>query len=128
MEVLQETGRKVALKGQAQIRGALAGLYGAAPLHRGELFDHIMMATVVTLDPDGLHAAARSTQLGMVGANGKFAQWELGVYENRFVKRDEWQVAALRYFPRVNTDYDLAGRWTFGRHGLSMRHSFREPP
>ena len=35
MEVVQETGRKVALKGQTQIRGALAGLYWAAPCSEG---------------------------------------------------------------------------------------------
>ena len=74
---------------------------------RGELFDHILLGTVVTIAPDGLHAAARSTQLGQLGQSGKGASWEIGLFENRFVKQDgKWKIAAVRYFQRVNTDYD----------------------
>src|SRR5690606_17329361 len=94
--------------GRQHVQAALAGLYGAPPLNRGELFDHVLVGTVVTVSPDGTQAAARSTQLAMLGRGGEYARWELGVYENRFVKEDgRWKFAAVRYFPRMATDYDL---------------------
>ncbi len=96
-----------AYAGRDRIRRALDVLYGPPPLKYGELFDHINLATVVTVAPDGQTAAARTTQLGMLGRNGEYARWELGTYENEFVKRDGvWQFKAVHYFPRMATDYD----------------------
>lgn len=57
-------------RGAERIAAALAGLYGAPPLNRGELFDHILTGTVVTIGADGRSAAARSTQLAMLGRGG----------------------------------------------------------
>jgi SnoaL-like domain len=103
-EVAGQRGRR----GREQILKALEASFGPRPLRRGELFDHIMLGTVVTIEPDGVHASARTTQLGMLGLNGQYAKWELGVYENRFIKHDgKWQITALRYFPRMTADYDL---------------------
>ena len=97
--------------GREHIRRVLEQIHGPAPLRRGELFDHIMLATVVTVAPDGTHAAARTTQLAMLGLVGEFARWETGLYENRFVKQDgKWRLTELRYFPRMSTDYDLGWR------------------
>lgn len=93
--------------GQARIRAAMPALYGPAPLNIGELFDHIILQTVVSVSPDGRSAAARSTQLSQLGQTGEGARWELGVYENRFVKQDGvWAIQAVRYFPRMAADYD----------------------
>jgi SnoaL-like domain len=81
--------------------------YGAGPLQYGELFDHINLQTVVTVAPDGLTASARTSQLSMLGVNGQYARWELGAYENQFVKQDGvWKISALHYVPRMTTDYD----------------------
>ena len=103
-----EHANQGAYVGREHIRKALDVLYGPTPLRRGELFDHIMLGTVVSISPDGLHAAARTTQLGQLGLVGEFASWELGIYENQFVKQDgKWKIAAVRYFPRLSTDYDL---------------------
>ena len=103
-----EAGRQGVYVGRAHIHQALEGYYGAAPLRQGELFDHIMMAPVVTVAPDGRTAHARSTELSQIGVNGEFARWELGTYENEFVKQDGvWKLHAVRYFPRLATDYDL---------------------
>jgi len=97
--------------GREHIRKALETFFGPTPLARGELFDHIMMDPVVTVAADGMHAAARSTQLAQLGVNHNYARWEIGVYENQFVKQDgKWKLAALRYFPRMITDYDLGWR------------------
>jgi hypothetical protein len=93
--------------GRAHIRRALEVLYGAFPLRKGELFDHLNLATVVTIAPDGLNAGARALQLSMLGLNGEYAQWEEGVYENEFVKQDGiWKIKAVRYYPRMAADYD----------------------
>ena len=103
-----EPANQGAYVGREHIRKALEALYGATPLRRGELFDHIMLGTVVTIAADGMHAAARTTQLGQLGQVGEFANWEIGIYENQFVRQDgKWKIAAVRYFPRLSTDYDL---------------------
>jgi hypothetical protein len=108
LEVVRETGPPIVRSGRAQIRQGLESLHGASPLQRGELFDHLQLDTVVTIAPDGLHAATRTTQLGMSGVSGQFAQWEVGLYENRFVRKGgKWRISAVHFFPRVTTDYDL---------------------
>ncbi len=101
-----ELAQRGAYVGPARIRQALEKFHGPA-LQRGELFDHIQLATVVTIAPDGLHAATRTTQLGQLGLTGTYAQWEVGLYENQFIKQGgRWKIASVRYFQRVNTDYD----------------------
>src|SRR5688572_7145865 len=95
--------------GKARIRRALEALYGPSPLRTGELFDHINLATVVTVAPDGRSAAARTSQLGQIGLNGSFARWELATLENEFVRSTSdniWRVKSVRYYPRLATDYD----------------------
>jgi hypothetical protein len=67
----------------------------------------MMMGTLVTISPDGLHARARTQQLAMLGVVGEGARWEQGTYENRFVKQEGvWRIETLRYVPRLNVDYD----------------------
>lgn len=103
-----ELGARGAYLGRERIRMALETFHGAAPLKRGELFDHLLFGTVVTIAPDGKRAAARTVQLAQLGQTGEFAKWELGLFENQFVKEQgRWKLSAVRYFPRVSTDYDL---------------------
>ncbi len=53
-------------------------------------------------------AAARTSQLGMLGRNGEYARWIEGTYENEFVKEGGvWKLAAVHYYPHLATDYDL---------------------
>jgi hypothetical protein len=93
--------------GKPRIRRALELFYGASPLRAGELFDHIQLATVVTVAPDGRSAMARTSQLNMLGLNGDYAQWEAGIYENEFIKQDgAWKIKAVHYYPGMITDYD----------------------
>jgi hypothetical protein len=93
--------------GREQIRHAVETLYGATPLQRGELFDHIQLATVVTLAADGRSAHARSLQLAQLGRVGEYARWELGVYEDAFIKEGSvWKITAVHYYPRMVADYD----------------------
>ena len=95
--------------GKASIRRALEALYGPSPLRSGELFDHINLATVVTVAADGRTAGARTSQLGQIGLNGEYARWELATLENEFVKSNRdgiWRVKAVRVYPRLATEYD----------------------
>jgi hypothetical protein len=90
-----------------RIRRALEVFYGASSLRKGELFDHINLATVVTIAPDGRSAGARTLQLSMLGLNGEYAQWEAGTYENEFIKEaGVWKIKAVHYYPIMAADYD----------------------
>jgi len=103
-----EFARRGTYVGRERIRRALEDFHGPGPLKRGELFDHLLFGTVVTVSDDGRRAAARTVQLAQLGQTGEFARWELGVYENQFVKQQgRWKLQAVRYFPRMSTDYDL---------------------
>jgi hypothetical protein len=102
-----EVGRRGVYAGKAHIRRALEVFYGAPKLRTGEMFDHINLATVVTVAADGRTASARTMQLSMLGLNGEYAQWEDGTLENEFVKQDGvWKMKAVHYYPRMSTDYD----------------------
>jgi SnoaL-like domain len=102
-----ELGTSGAYVGRAHIRRLLEVLYGAPQLKTGELFEHINFAVVVTLSGDGMHASARSSQLSMLGQNGEYARWEVGVYENEFVKEQGiWKLQVVHYYPRLSTNYD----------------------
>jgi hypothetical protein len=102
-----EAAQRGVYVGKTHIRRALEVFYGASPLRSGELFDHINLATVVTIAPDGRSAGARTSQLSMLGLNGEYARWEVGTYENEFFKQDGvWKIKAVRYYPSMATDYD----------------------
>jgi hypothetical protein len=73
-----ELGQQGIYIGKTRIQRALEVLYGPFPLRKGELFDHINLATVVSLVPDGRSAGARTSQLSMLGLNGEYARWEAG--------------------------------------------------
>jgi hypothetical protein len=104
---LLEMGQQGIYIGKTRIQRALEVLYGPFPLRKGELFDHIHLATVVSLAPDGRSAGARTSQLSMLGLNGEYARWEAGIYENEFIKQDGvWKIKAVHYYPRMATDYD----------------------
>lgn len=103
-----EIGQRGVYVGRERIRRALEVFFGPHPLRKGELFDHINVAAVVTVAQDGRHASVRASQLSQLGVNGEWAKWEQGTYENEFVREDGiWKIKALRYFPKFVSDYDL---------------------
>lgn len=102
-----ELGQRGVYVGREHIRRALEVFFGPSPLKNGELCDHINLGTVVTVAADGLSAAARTSVLAQLGQNGQWARWEQGTYENELVKQGGvWKLKAVRYFPRLSTDYD----------------------
>ena len=107
-EGVLEAGQRGVYVGKSRIRRALEVFYGPSPLRKGELFDHINLATVVTVASNGRNARARTRQLSMQGLNGKYAQWEVGTYENEFIKEGGvWKIKAVHYYPEMITDYDM---------------------
>ncbi len=102
-----EFGQRGVYVGRERIRRALEVFFAPSPLKNGELTDHINLGTVVTVAADGLSAAARTSVLAQLGQNGEWARWAQGTYENEFVKQGGvWKLKAVRYFPRLSTDYD----------------------
>jgi len=102
-----EPGKRGRFTGRANIRRALDELYGAPTLKYGELFDHLNLTTVATVAADGGTARVRTTQLVMRGRSGEKAEWEVGTYENEFVKdTGVWKIKAVRYYPQMATAYD----------------------
>jgi hypothetical protein len=102
-----EAGPRGKFSGKAGIRRGLEELYGASPLHYGELFDHLNLTTVATVAPDGRTARTRTTQLVMRGRNNEKAEWEVGTFENEFARdAGVWKIRAVRYYPQVTTSYE----------------------
>ena len=100
-----EHGLQGVYVGRPSIRRALER-FGDRPLASGEIDDHILFQTYVSVSADGLSAQVRVDELGLRGTPGAGAQWTQGIYENRFVKENgEWRIESLHYYPRLITDY-----------------------
>ena len=100
-----EHGLRGVYVGRPRIRQALE-LLGGEALAPGEIDDHILFQTYVSVAPDGQSAKARVDELGLRGTPGVDAQWTQGIYENRFVQESgEWRIESLHYYPRLITDY-----------------------
>ncbi|MEO5923009.1 MAG: nuclear transport factor 2 family protein [Bryobacteraceae bacterium] len=118
-----ESGSRGVFTGSAQIRAALEKFYGAPPLRFGELFDHLNLGSIVTVAADGKTAAARTTELCQIGLNNEYARWELGVYQNQFVKEGGvWKLSAVHYYPRMITDYDKG--WAKDNQVMPVKFAF----
>jgi hypothetical protein len=102
-----ELGQRGVYAGRDRIRRALS-VIGGERLSDDEVNDHLQLATVVHIAPDGRTAKARGVELSVSGGKGTGAQWEEGIFENSYVKQDGvWRIHSVHYYPRVITDYDL---------------------
>jgi hypothetical protein len=102
-----ELGQRGVYVGRDRIRRALAAFFGER-LEADEVNDHLQLATVVHIAPDGRTAKARGVELSVSGRKGSGAQWEEGIFENEFVRQDgSWKIHRVHYYPRVITDYEL---------------------
>ncbi|MGV3590766.1 MAG: nuclear transport factor 2 family protein [Gammaproteobacteria bacterium] len=100
-----EYGLQGVYRGKDSIRRALEQL---GPLAAGQVDEHLLFQTYVSIAPDGQSAAARVDQLGMQGRQGGTAEWTQGNYENTFIRQNgQWRIQALHYYPRLITDYAL---------------------
>ena len=102
-----ELGQGGVYAGRDRIRRALNTM-GGDRLGGEEVNDHLQLATVVHIAPDGRTAKARGVELSVSGVKGSGGQWEEGIFENAYVKQDGgWKIRAVHYYPRVITDYEL---------------------
>jgi hypothetical protein len=102
-----ESGLRGVYAGRNRVRRALEVIHGPR-LSNGEVNDHLQLATVVHIAPDGRTAKARGIELSVSGVRGNGAQWEEGIFENQYVKQDgAWRIRSVHYYPRVITDYEL---------------------
>ncbi len=96
-------------EGPAHIRRALER-DGPAGLKHGEVNEHPLFDTNITIAPDGRQAHAQGIEMGIHGDVGKaFAAWSISMFDNRFVKGDDgkWRIREMRLFPQFKSDYDL---------------------
>lgn len=101
-----ELGLQGVYIGKQSIRRGLEQ-FGSA-LREGEMHEHLLLQTIVTVAPDGRTAKARSGQLSMTGNYGKNAEWGQGILENEFVlENGVWKIRSVHFYPRVVTDYAL---------------------
>ena len=101
-----ELGLRGVYAGRGRIRRALNIISGER-LDDDEVHDHLQLATVVHISPDGRTAKARGIELSVSGVKEKGAQWEEGIFENEYVKEDGiWKIYSVHYYPRVITDYE----------------------
>ncbi len=102
-----ELGLRGVYAGRGRIRRALA-LTAGETLGTDEVRDHMQLATVVHVAPDGRTAKIRGVDLSVSGVKGKGAQWEEGIFENEYIKQNGgWKIRSVHYYPRVITDYEL---------------------
>jgi SnoaL-like domain len=102
-----ELGQRGVYAGRDRIRQAL-NIMGGERLDADEVNDHLQLATVVHISPDGQTARARGVELSVSGIKGRGAQWEEGIFENEYVKQNAiWKIKSVHYYPRVTTDYEL---------------------
>ena len=102
-----ELGLRGVYAGKDQIRRAL-NTFGGERLESDEVNDHLQLAPVVHISPDGRTARARGVELSVSGLKGKGARWEEGIFENEYVKQNGlWKIQSVHYYPRVITDYEL---------------------
>jgi hypothetical protein len=102
-----ELGQRGVYAGRDRIRRAL-NIIGGKRLDNDEVNDHLQLATIVHIAPDGKTAKARGVELSVSGVKGRAAQWEEGIFENEYAKQDGiWKIHSVHYYPRVITDYEL---------------------
>ena len=102
-----ELGLRGVYAGRDRIRRALSVIVGER-LGEAEVNDHLQLATVVHVAPDGRTASARGVELSVSGMKGRGSQWEEGIFENDYVRQDGvWKIHSVHYYPRVITDYEL---------------------
>ena len=107
-----EYGQSGVYVGKGRIRRAL-DLIGPAGPTDGSLNIAMQLQPIITVAADGRTAQARYQGIGQWARPGANGRWQLGIYENAYVKEDgRWKIAALRYYVTAVADYDLG--WAKG--------------
>jgi hypothetical protein len=98
-----EIGGRGVFVGKARVLEYLTWL-SPKGLTRGNLFNHLQMQPIVTVD--GNTAKGRWRFLAEVGEHQKSAMWGVGQYENEYVKHNGvWKIRKLHSIFRMYTPY-----------------------
>ncbi len=100
-------------EGHNGIRAAMETM-GPQGLQQGDINDHPIFDTVITVAPNNTEAQGRAIMLGMLGqgSNGA-AGWSFSVLSSRMVlDQGLWKIADLRITPLMQADY--AAGWGYG--------------
>jgi|WetSurMetagenome_2_1015567.scaffolds.fasta_scaffold158336_2 hypothetical protein len=100
---LEIAGRGVYI-GQDRVR---AYLHHLPKFQYGQVFNHMQLQPVITVEPDGKSAKARWRAVIQAGVLHKSAQWGEGTYENEYVKENGvWKFKSVHFFVTYYIDYD----------------------
>jgi hypothetical protein len=73
----------------------------------GRLYDHMQLAPVVHVAPDGKTAKGRWMLFAQLARQKDFHEWGTGVYENEYVNEGGvWKIRKLHLYPTMYTPYD----------------------
>jgi hypothetical protein len=77
------------------------------PLREGQLYNHIIMQGVVTVEPGATTGRGRWRALIQTGEHGESAIWSEGPYENEYVRDDGvWKFSKVHWYQTVAAPYD----------------------
>jgi hypothetical protein len=98
-----EIGARGKYVGKARVERFYREIIGQsrARLSRNQIYNHLQLQMVITVDADGRHAKGRSRAL-IQGSRGEGAAmlWAEGVYENTFAKQNGvWKIEHLYWAP-----------------------------
>jgi len=116
--------------GGSGVRQALEKHMGPEGLTEGILNDHMILSTIVKVDPSGEQAVARSVGFAQLGdTNKRAASWEFSIYRNTFVKDAAdglWKFKELNITPLITANYFNKVGW--GDGGINPRTTSVTPP
>ena len=99
-----EVGGRGVYIGQDRVR---AFMHHLPKFQYGQVFNHMQLQPVITVEPDGKSAKARWRAVIQAGVLHKSAQWGEGTYENEYIKENGvWKFKSVHFFPTYYIDYD----------------------
>jgi hypothetical protein len=103
---------EVQIQGRGIVRGRdriLAYLRAIGPegLQPGRLYDNMQLQPLTHVSDDGKTARGRWHLFAQLAQQGKFHEWETGVYENEY-RNDGgvWKISRLHLYPTMITPYE----------------------
>lgn len=119
VDLFSNSSARVNISGVGAFTGSIGVLsamqrMGPENLTQGILNEHLMIDTLVSIDPSGLKAVARGLEMGLIGdANTRAASWEFNVFRTEFVKDGGmWKIQALNITPLIVANYSTG--WGHG--------------
>jgi hypothetical protein len=106
--------------GKARIREYLRRLHGGQEgLIYGQLNEWVTLQPAVAVAPDGMSAAARWRDHGMLGRYKQHAEWRDGIYENAYVRENGiWKIRSLHLYVNFVAPYERGWARLRGGEGL----------